>query len=91
MKVAVMALSGGMDSSALLLRLLREGYKVTAISFNYGQKHVLELNCARMLVDYLKQQQLSVTHHVADLTSATALFESHLLKGGDEVPKGHYE
>ena len=91
MKVAVMALSGGMDSSALLLRLLREGYKVTAISFNYGQKHVLELNCAQMLVDYLKEQQLSVTHHVADLTSATALFESHLLKGGDEVPKGHYE
>ena len=91
MKVAVMALSGGMDSSALLLRLLREGYKVTAISFNYGQKHVMELNCARMLVEYLKEQQLSVTHHVADLTSATALFESHLLKGGDEVPKGHYE
>ncbi|DAC07677.1 MAG TPA: hypothetical protein D7H88_04955, partial [Candidatus Poseidoniales archaeon] len=91
MKVAVMALSGGMDSSALLLHLLREGYTVTAISFNYGQKHVIELDRARLLVEYLKQHQLNVTHHVADLTSATALFESNLLQGGDEVPKGHYE
>ena len=91
MKVAVMALSGGMDSSALLLHLLREGYTVTAISFNYGQKHVVELYRARMLVDYLKQHQLNVNHHVADLTSATALFESHLLQSGDDVPKGHYE
>jgi 7-cyano-7-deazaguanine synthase len=91
MKVAVMALSGGMDSSALLLHLLREGYTVTAISFNYGQKHVVELERARLLVNYLEEHQLSVTHHVADLTSATALFESHLLKGGDDVPKGHYE
>lgn len=91
MKVAVMALSGGMDSSALLLHLLREGYTVTAISFNYGQKHVVELDRARLLVDYLKQHQLNVNHHVADLTSATALFESHLLQSGDDVPKGHYE
>ena len=91
MKVAVMALSGGMDSSALLLHLLREGYTVTAISFNYGQKHVIELERARLLVDYLKQHQLNVNHHVADLTSATALFESHLLQSGDDVPKGHYE
>lgn len=91
MKVAVMALSGGMDSSALLLHLLREGYTVTAISFNYGQKHVVELDRARLLVDYLKQHQLNITHHVADLTSATALFESHLLQSGDDVPKGHYE
>ena len=91
MKVAVMALSGGMDSSALLLHLLREGYTVTAISFNYGQKHVVELDRARLLVDYLKQHQLNVSHHVADLTSATALFESHLLQSGDDVPKGHYE
>ena len=38
-----MALSGGMDSTSLLLHLLREGYEVTAISFNYGQKHMVEL------------------------------------------------
>ena len=40
-KTAVMALSGGMDSTPLLLHLLSKGYEVAAISFNYGQKHVM--------------------------------------------------
>lgn len=91
MKPAIMALSGGMDSSSLLLRLLRENYDVTAISFNYGQKHVVELERATSLVEYLKGKGHNVVHHVADLRSATALFESNLLMGGDDVPQGHYE
>ena len=91
MKHAVMALSGGMDSSSLLLHLLRKGYTVTAISFNYGQKHLVELERAASLIDYLGSRNIAVAHHVADLTSATALFESDLLNTGDDVPKGHYE
>ena len=43
MKRAVISVSGGMDSTGLLLNLLREGYKVDAISFNYGQKHSVEI------------------------------------------------
>ena len=35
-KKAVISLSGGMDSSTLLLRLLKEEYECTAISFDYG-------------------------------------------------------
>ena len=41
-KRAVISLSGGMDSSTLLLRCLHEYDKVTAISFDYGQKHKVE-------------------------------------------------
>ena len=44
MKYAVMALSGGMDSTSLLLRLLRENNTVFTIGFDYGQKHVVELS-----------------------------------------------
>ena len=91
MKHAVMAFSGGMDSSSLLLHLLREGYTVTAISFNYGQKHLVELERAASLSDYLASRKITVTHHVADLTSATSLFNSDLLSSGDDVPRGHYE
>ena len=90
-KTAVMALSGGMDSTSLLLHLLSKGYEVAAISFNYGQKHVIELERAASLIDYLAEHNITVRHHVADLTSATAMFESHLLKSGDDVPRGHYE
>ena len=52
-KNAVLSLSGGMDSSTLLLHLLREGYNVTALSFDYGQKHRVELKRAQELIDYI--------------------------------------
>jgi len=49
----VISLSGGMDSSTLLLRCLKEYDTVTAISFDYGQKHRVELERAKSLVNYL--------------------------------------
>ena len=52
-KQAVLSLSGGMDSSTLLLHLLANGYEVTALSFDYGQKHRVELERAQDLVNYL--------------------------------------
>lgn len=64
-KHAVVSLSGGLDSSTLLLRCLKEFDTVTAISFDYGQKHRVELERAQSLVNYLnsnvektKQDQL---------------------------------
>tara|TARA_R100001440_G_scaffold41648_1_gene61377 strand:+ start:1310 stop:2179 length:870 start_codon:yes stop_codon:yes gene_type:complete len=56
MKQAVLSLSGGMDSSTLLLHLLAHDYKVTALSFDYGQKHRVELERAQQLVDYLNSK-----------------------------------
>lgn len=53
MKHVVVSLSGGMDSSTLLLRCLKEYDTVTALSFDYGQKHRVELERAQSLVDYL--------------------------------------
>ena len=55
-KHAVVSLSGGMDSSTLLLRCLKEFDTVTAISFDYGQKHRVELERAQSLVDYINSQ-----------------------------------
>jgi 7-cyano-7-deazaguanine synthase len=52
-KHAVVSLSGGMDSSTLLLRCLKEFDTVTAISFDYGQKHRVELERAQSLVNYI--------------------------------------
>ena len=55
-KQAVLSLSGGMDSSTVLLRLLADGYNVTAVSFDYGQKHRVELERAQELVNYINGQ-----------------------------------
>jgi 7-cyano-7-deazaguanine synthase len=54
-KQAVLSLSGGMDSSTLLLHLLANDYEVTALSFDYGQKHKVELERATDLVKYVNQ------------------------------------
>ena len=56
MKHVVVSLSGGMDSSTLLLRCLKEYDTVTAISFDYGQKHKVELERAQSLVDYINNE-----------------------------------
>jgi 7-cyano-7-deazaguanine synthase len=54
-KYAVLSLSGGADSSSLLLRLLNDNYQVTALSFDIGQKHKVELERATELVSYLNK------------------------------------
>jgi 7-cyano-7-deazaguanine synthase len=71
-KHVVISLSGGMDSSTLLLRCLKEYDTCTAISFDYGQKHRVELERAQSLVDYInekrkKQIALNLLHLTAEL------------------------
>ena len=90
-KRAVMAFSGGLDSTGLLMHLLADDYRVDAISFDYGQKHSLELERAAANVAYLKENNISVSHRVIDLTSAMSTFESALTSSDTEIPEGHYE
>ena len=95
MKQAVLSLSGGMDSSTLLLHLLANDYKVTALSFDYGQKHRVELERAQQLVDYINSsdayQGHNINYQVIKLDGLTSLLDSALVEGGDDVPEGHYE
>ena len=90
-KQAVLSLSGGMDSSTLLLHLLANDYKVTALSFDYGQKHRVELERAQQLVDYLNDNGQDITYQSIKLDGLTSLLDSALVEGGDDVPEGHYE
>ena len=90
-KNVVVSLSGGMDSSTLLLRCLSEYDNVTALSFDYGQKHRVELDRAQALVDYLNTNGQSITYQVIKLDGLVNLLNSNLVQGGDDVPEGHYE
>ena len=92
-KHCVVSLSGGMDSSTLLLRALSEFDTVTAISFNYGQKHVCELERAQQLVDYVNLTRVNepnINYQVIELNGLVPLLNSALVSGGDDVPEGHY-
>ena len=89
-KYAVLSLSGGMDSSTLLLHLLNEGYDCTCLSFDYGQKHKVELERATELVQYLNSKEQNVKHQIIKLDGLAQLLNSSLVEGGSEVPEGHY-
>lgn len=93
----VLSLSGGMDSGTLLLNCALNFKKVVAVSFDYGQKHKLELNKARNLVSDLNNHfellgypDYRIEHHVIKLEGLSNLLSSSLVTGGAEVPEGHY-
>ena len=86
MKVVVLV-SGGMDSVTALHDAASQHDVVAALSFHYGSKHNdRELPCAAS-----QAGRLGVPHRVIRLDFIGELFESHLLQGGGEIPKGHYE
>jgi len=102
----VLSLSGGLDSSTLLLRCLSEYKSVTCISFDYGQKHRVELERAQSLVNYLNENPTRIfssneipneiisypltNYRVIQLNGLVDLLDSALVTGGDDVPEGHY-
>mgnify|MGYP001330380767 FL=1 len=96
----VVSLSGGMDSSTLLLRAIEKYDSVTAISFDYGQKHRVELERAQQLVDYINENcpadencfnGCTVNYRQIKLDGLVDLLDSALVEGGEDVPEGHYE
>lgn len=90
-KYAAMALSGGMDSTGLLMHLLADGHQVHALSYDYGQKHSLELDRAKANINYLKSKGITVSHRIVDLRSAMSVFHSALIDDSMDIPEGHYE
>lgn len=88
---AVLCLSGGLDSTSLLLHLAVRGIAVHAVSFDYGQKHKLELERVAAQRHYLASCGIEFEHAVVDLSVLGALFHSALTDPKWEVPEGHYE
>lgn len=81
-KIAVVLLSGGLDSATVAAIAQSEGFKVHALSFAYGQRHSFELEAAERVAASLGVAQ----HRVA--TIDLRVFGGSALTDDIEVPKG---
>lgn len=79
---AVVLLSGGLDSTTVLAIAQREGFEVYALSFQYGQRHVAELEAAREIAT-----RAGVARHVTAQIDLR-LFGGSALTADIDVPKG---
>ena len=82
---AIAVVSGGMDSVTLAYHLAAEGKNLHLLSFDYGQRHVKELqfavNCAT---------SLGARHTVVDLSTMRSFLKGSALTDSIEVPDGRY-
>lgn len=86
MAKVVVIYSGGMDSFTVLNRAIGDGHEVYALSFNYGQRHVKELDVAARAA-----AKLGVSHKIVDITAVNSLLGGSSLTSTDEsIPEGHY-
>jgi 7-cyano-7-deazaguanine synthase len=82
---AVCLLSGGLDSTTCLAWALRHGYEPYALSFDYGQRHRIELEAARRVAEALG----AAAHRVAKID--LRVFGHSALTDDIDVPKGRNE
>ena len=69
-KKLVLSISGGMDSVVLLHMAVDKGYdEINLITFNYGQRHIREIDCIQDQIDAVKAKDpnISIDHYVADV------------------------
>ncbi|TDP39066.1 preQ(0) biosynthesis protein QueC [Idiomarina aquatica] len=82
----VVIYSGGMDSFTVLNKALQQGLDVSALSFNYGQRHVKELDVAANVC-----KSLEIPHKIVDITAINSLLAGSSLTDDIDIPEGHYE
>ena len=86
------SLSGGLDSTMLLMHYLHRGFEVRSYSFDYGQRHNIELDKVRKNIAFLQEKGLPVSHQVINLRDAFSDSASSLYGSANgDIPKGDYE
>lgn len=82
----IVLLSGGLDSTVLATKLVKEGHEVLALSVNYGQRHKKEILCAKLIA-----AELGIEHRVADVSALNYFLAGSSQTSEDvAVPDGHY-
>ena len=81
-RTAVVLVSGGLDSAVTLAWMRAGGFRCIALSFDYGQRHRVELECAARVASSLGAAE----HRVASIDLRA--FGGSALTADIEVPKG---
>ncbi|MFA5911222.1 MAG: 7-cyano-7-deazaguanine synthase QueC [Vicinamibacterales bacterium] len=81
---AVVLLSGGLDSYTAAAVARRDGFALSALSINYGQRHARELAAARVVA-----QALGVERHLELALDLSQIGGSSLTSSAIDVPKDH--
>jgi 7-cyano-7-deazaguanine synthase len=82
----VVICSGGLDSTVLLYDCIDKGFEPIVVSFNYGQRHVKELDCITEI-----RKELKLQHQIFNLSDIFNTFTSSaLIDKTKELPMEHY-
>ncbi|MBM7706356.1 7-cyano-7-deazaguanine synthase [Chryseomicrobium aureum] len=80
---AVVVFSGGQDSTTCLFWALKNFKEVEAVTFDYGQRHALEIECAKQIA-----QELNVRHHILNMSLLNQLAPNALTRDDIEIKEG---
>ena len=87
MKKITLIYSGGSDSYTLLHFALINGFDVDCITFNYGQKHIKEIDFAKIVCE-----NLSLKHTLIEIENSESIFgSSSLVDEKNAIPHGSYK
>jgi 7-cyano-7-deazaguanine synthase len=81
-KIAVVLLSGGLDSTTTAAIASKQGYEIYGLTFQYGQRHEFEIEAARKVAEFL-----GIREHLILNIDPKSLGGS-ALTGSGEVPRG---
>ncbi|RKJ48999.1 7-cyano-7-deazaguanine synthase QueC [Butyricicoccus sp. 1XD8-22] len=80
---AIVVFSGGQDSTTCLFWAMERFSQVEAVTFDYGQRHRLEIECATQIA-----KELGVKHHILDMSLLNQLAPNALTRNDIEIVDG---
>ena len=80
---AVVVFSGGQDSTTCLFWAMNHFKEVEVVTFDYGQRHAFEIECAKSIA-----KELNVRHHILNMSLLNQLASNALTRNDIEIKEG---
>lgn len=80
---AIVVFSGGQDSTTCLFWAKQQFKEVVAVTFDYNQRHITEIECAKNIT-----KELGIQHHILDMSLLNQLAPNALTRSEIEVKDG---